>query len=78
MDIIIQTTQTIKLADPIVIEFVRDLFVEKKIVAKIKGLPKQIVLCDGDEQYAAAGNWTNDTAISQALVVLALSSIPWI
>ena len=77
MDITIQQAEVVTLTDPIVIEAVRDLFVQKKIVAKIKGLSRPIILWDGEEQYTAAGNWTNDTATVQASAVLQLSSIPW-
>jgi hypothetical protein len=77
MNIIIQEAQVITLTGPIVIEAVRDLFVQKKIIAKIKGLPRPVVLWEGDEQYAAAGNWTNETAVAQAQTVLSLTPIPW-
>jgi hypothetical protein len=77
MDITVQQAEVVTLSDPIVIEAVRDLFVQKRIVAKIKGLPRPIILWDGEEQYTAAGNWTNDTAIAQATTVLQLPSIPW-
>ena len=77
MNIIIQEAQTVTLSEPLVIEAVRDLFVQKRIIAKIQGLPKPIILWEGEEQYAAAGNWTNATALARAQVVLALSPIPW-
>jgi hypothetical protein len=77
MNIVIQEAQTVTLSEPLVIEVVRDLFVQKKIVAKIKGLPRPVTLWEGDEQYTAAGNWTNDTALAQAATVLQLPNIPW-
>jgi len=77
MNITIQEAQTVTLSEPLVIEVVRDLFVQKRIIAKIQGLPSPVTLWEGDEQYTAAGNWTNETALAQAQVVLALSSIPW-
>jgi len=77
MDITVQQAEVVTLADPLVIEAVRDLFVQKKIVAKIQGLPRPIILWDGPDQYAAAGIWTNDTALAQATAVLQLSAIPW-
>jgi hypothetical protein len=77
MNITIQEAQTVTLSEPLVIEAVRDLFVQKRIVAKIQGLPRPVTLWEGEEQYTAAGNWTNETAIAQAQVVLALSPIPW-
>ena len=76
MEITVQPAQTVNL-DSVVVEFVRDIFSEQKIVAKIKGLPRPVVLWSGAEEYAAAGNWTNETALAQATSVLALSSIPW-
>jgi len=77
MNITVQQAEIVTLSEPIVIEAVRDLFVQKRIVAKIKGLPRPVILWEGEEQYTAAGNWTNDTAIAQASAVLQLSSIPW-
>ena len=77
MDITIQPAQVVTLTNPIVIEVVRDLFVQKKIIAKIEGLPRLVILWNGAEEYAAAGNWTNETAVAQATAVLSLSSIPW-
>jgi hypothetical protein len=77
MNITIQEAQTVTLSEPLVIEAVRDLFVQKRIIAKIQGLPRPIILWEGEEQYTAAGNWTNATALAQAQVVLALSPIPW-
>jgi len=56
---------------------VRDLFAEKTIIARVKGLPRPVVLWKGDAEYTAAGNWTNDTATTQAVAVLSLPSVPW-
>lgn len=56
--------------DEVEVLAVRDLFIEKKIVARVKGLPSPIVLWDGEEEYTAAGNWTNETAISRATEIL--------
>ncbi|CAB5226290.1 hypothetical protein UFOVP760_69 [uncultured Caudovirales phage] len=56
--------------DEVEILAVRDLFLEKKIVARVKGLLSPIVLWDGEEEYTAAGNWTNETAISRANEIL--------
>jgi len=73
----LQPEQIITLPDPIVIQAIRDQFIQKRIIARIKGLPQAVILWDGPDQYAAAGNWTNDTVLAQASAVLALSSIPW-
>jgi hypothetical protein len=77
MNVTIQQAQIVTLDDPIVVEDVRDVFVQKRIIARIKGLPRSVILWDGAEQYAAAGDWTNDTATARAVAVLSLSSIPW-
>jgi len=77
MNITIQSAQVITI-DNIVLEFVRDFFIQKKIIAKVKGLPRLIVLWEGADEYASAGDWTNDTATAQATAVLSLSSIPWV
>ena len=77
MDIILQPEQIITLPDPIVIQAIRDQFIQKRIIARIKGLSQAVILWDGPEQYEAAGNWTNESVLAQASAVLALSSIPW-
>jgi hypothetical protein len=76
MDITIQEAQTITL-DDIKIEVVRDLFLQKKIIAKIADLPRPVVLWDGEEEYTAAGDWTNETATARAIAVLSLPNINW-
>ena len=76
MQITIQPAQTINL-NAIEIEAVRDMFSEQKIVAKIKQLPRPVVLWSGEAEYTAAGNWTNESALTRATAVLSLSSIPW-
>jgi len=77
MNITVQQAQVITLSDPIVIETVRDFLTQKRIVAQVRGLPRPVILWNGPDEYTAAGNWTNDTALAQASAVLALSSIPW-
>ena len=77
MDITLQAAQVITLPDPIVIIAVRDQFVQKRIIARIKDLPQAIILWDGSDEYTAAGNWTNESVLARATEVLALSSIPW-
>jgi len=65
----IQQTKDVTL-DTIVVEAVRDLLLEQKIIAKIKGLPRGIVLWDGAEEYAAAGIWTNESVLARATELL--------
>jgi hypothetical protein len=76
MQITIQQAQTVSL-DNIEIEAVRDIFTEQKIVAKIKNLPRPVVLWSGTEEYASASTWTNESALARATEVLSLSSITW-
>ena len=73
MKITIQPEQSVTL-DEIKILAVRDLFEEKTIVARIDKLPRPIVLWQGDTEYAAAGNWTNETALAKATEVLSSPS----
>jgi hypothetical protein len=77
MEVTIQEAQVITIQEPIVIEDVRDLFTRQRIIAKIKGLPRYITLWDGPEEYEAAGNWTNDSALIRAKEVLSVSPIVW-
>ena len=56
---------------------VRDLFDEKKIIARIAGLPRGVILWEGDTEYTAAGNWTNETAIAKANEIINSGSIKW-
>jgi hypothetical protein len=76
INVVTQHEQTVSL-DSVEILAVRDLFQEKTIIARIKGLPRPIILWSGDDEYAAAGDWTNESATTQATAVLSLSSIPW-
>jgi hypothetical protein len=76
MDIIIQPQITVTL-NQINILAVRDLFEKKQIIARIDGLERPVILWNGPDEYASAGNWTNDTALARAQEVLALSAVPW-
>ena len=76
MQITLQPAEVVTL-DSVEIEAVRDLFREQKIIARIKGIHKGIVLWSGSTEYAAASAWTNETALARATEVLSLSSIPW-
>jgi hypothetical protein len=64
--------------NPIVIVAVRDQFIQKRIIARIQGLPLGVLLWEGQDQYDKAGNWTNETVLARATEVLSLSSIPWV
>jgi len=76
INVVTQPQQTVSLSAVEVLA-VRDLFAEKTIIARVKGLPRPIVLWKGDAEYTAAGNWTNDSAKAQATAVLSLSAVPW-
>lgn len=76
INVVTQPEQTVSL-DSVEVLAVRDLFAEKTIIARIKGLPRPVVLWKGDAEYAAAGNWTNASATTKATEVLSLSSVPW-
>jgi hypothetical protein len=76
MEIVIQKQETVQL-DEIKIEFVRDLFEEKKIIARIHGLVRGVLLWSGDEEYEQAGNWTNETVLTRAQEVLSRPEVPW-
>lgn len=76
INVVTQPQQTVSLSAVEVLA-VRDLFVEKTIIARVKGLPRPVVLWKGESEYTAAGDWTNATATAQATTVLSLSSIPW-
>jgi hypothetical protein len=76
INVVTQPQQTVSL-DAVEVLAVRDLFDEKTIIARVKGLPRPVVLWGGEDEYTAAGDWTNATATAQATSVLSLSSIPW-
>lgn len=76
MNITLRQAETITVNE-IVIEHVRDSFTEKKIIAHIKGVPRTLLLWEGEEEYAAAGNWTNEDALARATEVLNLPVVPW-
>lgn len=76
INVVTQPQKTVSL-DAVEVLAVRDLFSEKTIIARIKGLPRPVVLWKGDAEYAAAGNWTNESAAAQATAVLNLPEVPW-
>lgn len=76
MNITLRQAETITINE-IIIDHVRDSFSEKKIIAHIKGIPRPLVLWSGEEEYVAAGNWTNESALIRATEVLSLSTISW-
>jgi hypothetical protein len=77
MRIVIQSEIAVELKE-IKILAVRDLFEEKRIVARIDGLPKAVVLWSGDDydSYEAKA-WTNASALERAKQKLALNPVPF-
>jgi hypothetical protein len=76
INVVTQPLQTVSLS-AVELLAVRDLFQEQTIIARVKGLPRPIVLWKGASEYAAAGVWTNESATAKATAVLSLSAIPW-
>lgn len=76
MNITLREAETITINE-ILIDNVGDSFSEKKIIAYIKGVPRPILLWNGEEEYAAASNWTNESALARAKEVLNLPVVPW-
>ncbi|NBP03675.1 MAG: hypothetical protein EBU90_26980 [Proteobacteria bacterium] len=77
MQITLEPARTVELNEPITVLAVRDLFEQKRIIARIKDLPRGLVLWSGDDEYTAAGNWTNESATERAIEQLALDPIPF-
>jgi len=76
MNIVTQPQQTVSLS-AVNIMAVRDLFEEKTIIARVKGLPRPVVLWKGDSEYTAAGVWTNESATARATEVLSAPVVQW-
>lgn len=77
MKIVIQQEKSIEL-DSITIIAVRDVFVEKKIIARVEGLPKGVILWSGDEYDSyEAKNWNNTTALNKLKEKLQLNPVPF-
>jgi len=77
MKIVVQPEIAIELAEVSVLA-VRDQMSDKKIVAKINGLPRAVVLW-GPAEYDSheATYWTNETAQQRATVVLQQIPVPF-
>jgi hypothetical protein len=76
INVVTQPLQTVSLSAVEVLA-VRDLFEEKTIIARVKGLPRPVVLWKGEAEYTAAGDWTNATAVAKATEVLSAPVINW-
>jgi hypothetical protein len=76
INVVTQPLQTVSLSAVEVLA-VRDLFNEKTIIARVKGLPRPVVLWKGEAEYTAAGDWTNATAVAKATEVLSAPVINW-
>ena len=77
MDITFRPAEIITVPEPLIIENVRDSFQKQKITVSISRIPRDIVLWNGVVEYAAAGNWTNESVLTRLQEVLALPVIPW-
>jgi hypothetical protein len=75
--ITIRPAQTITVEEVKIIA-VRDLFEEKKIIARIKDLPVGVILWEGDEEYASASNWTNESAQARVEELLSSDSLKFV
>jgi hypothetical protein len=78
MEITLSPAKTINInINEIKILSVNDFFDKKRIVANIKGLPKPLILWDGETEYAEAGVWTNETATQRVLDLLQANNVKW-
>ena len=74
--ITLRPAQTVDIdLDSLTINFVKDSFENSRIIANIKGLPQAVLLWDGADEYAAAGVWTNESALARAKEILS-SDLP--
>jgi hypothetical protein len=71
----LKPAETITISGNPVVLAVRDMFDTKVIIARIKDCPKGIVLWTGEEEYAVAGNWTNESVQARVVEVLSLSAV---
>ena len=77
MKIVIQPEIAVELTDVVVLS-VRDQINDKKIIAKINGLPRGIVLW-GPSEYDSheAQYWTNESVLQRAIGILQLNPVPF-
>ena len=77
MKIVIQSEIAVEMEEVRVLA-VRDQFLDKKIVARINGLPRGVILW-GPEEYdsAAAAGWTNESVLERAVEVLQNNPVPF-
>lgn len=74
--ITLQPAQTIDIdLNKIVLTKTTDIPSEFLITASVEGVWRDIVLWKGQEQYAAAGNWTNETIVAQVSAVISSGNI---
>ena len=73
--ITLQPAQTLDIdLDNITINFIRDSSNDLTIIANIRGLPRPVLLWSGEEEYAAAGVWTDESALARAKEILSSDS----
>ena len=77
MKIVIQSEISVSLTEVKLIA-VRDVVSEKKIIARIEGLPRGVVLWSGEEYDSKeAQTWTNESAARQATIRLTQTPVPF-
>jgi len=73
--ITLQPAQTVDIdLDNLNVNFIRDNSNNFTIIANIQGLPRPVLLWSGEEEYAAAGVWTNESALARAKEILSSDS----
>ena len=73
--ITLQPAQTVDIdLDNLNVNFIRDNSNNFTISANIQGLPRPVLLWSGEEEYAAAGVWTNESALARAKEILSSDS----
>ena len=77
MKIVIQSEIAVEMEEVKVLA-VRDQFLDKKIVARINGLPRGVVLW-GPSEYDShpASEWTNESVQARAVEVLQQNPVPF-
>lgn len=77
MKVVIQPEVSVHL-DSVNVLAVRDIIHQKRIIARIEGVPRGVVLW-GPSEYdsAEAQNWTNQSAKNKAIEKLSLKNIPF-
>jgi hypothetical protein len=77
MRVIIQPEISIELPE-VKLLAVRDIIAERRIIARIDGIPKGVILWDKAEYDGAdAQTWTNESALQRAILKLSQTYVPF-